>query len=142
MRVPQRKSAKIAVMTSSFGNFEIREKRTSKIFVRSFVENVTKIHSYVLADAIDFEISKSETLQISIHLWKISSKSIRSFGLQRFHTQTHRQTDTHAHTLGSIATYSVKITEYKRYFGMSYSPKQDVQKCLILLVIFSFCGSY
>ena len=28
-------------------------------------------------------------------------------------TQTHRQTDTQTDTLGSIATYSVKLTEYK-----------------------------
>ena len=30
-------------------------------------------------------------------------------------TQTDRQTHTQTHTLGSIATYSVKMTEYKNY---------------------------
>ena len=29
-------------------------------------------------------------------------------------TQTDRQTHRHTHTLGSIATYSVKMTEYKK----------------------------
>merc|ERR1712240_749909 len=29
------------------------------------------------------------------------------------HRHTDRQTDTHTHTLGSIATYSVKMTEFK-----------------------------
>ena len=29
-------------------------------------------------------------------------------------TQTDRQIDTHTDTLGSIATYSVKLTEYKK----------------------------
>ena len=35
--------------------------------------------------------------------------------------QTDRQTDTQTHTLGSIATYSVKMTEYKKasYLGKS-----------------------
>ena len=28
-------------------------------------------------------------------------------------THTHTETDTQTHTLGSIATYSVKMTEYK-----------------------------
>ena len=30
-------------------------------------------------------------------------------------TQTDRHTDRHTHTLGSIATYSVKMTEYKNH---------------------------
>ena len=32
-------------------------------------------------------------------------------------TQTHGQTDRHTDTLGSIATYSVTLTEYKSCYG-------------------------
>ena len=44
VRVPQRKVSKMAAMTSSFRIFKIREKRTSQISVRSFVENFIKIN--------------------------------------------------------------------------------------------------
>ena len=33
------------------------------------------------------------------------------------HRQTHAHTHAHTHTLGSIATYSVKMTEYKKESG-------------------------
>ena len=85
MRVPQRKSAKMAAMTSSFGNFKIGEKWTSQISVRSFVENFIKIHPSV---------------------WAVA--------LSHTHTHTYIHTYIHTHTLGSIATYSVKLTEYKK----------------------------
>ena len=38
--------------------------------------------------------------------------------------QTDRRTDAHTHTLGSIATYSVKMTEYKKSDALSIEHSQ------------------
>ena len=68
---------------------------------------------------------------IKFELWKTAKKTLanicqiicRKFHQNRFirlgcrddtHTHTDRHTHTHTHTLGSIATYSVKLTEYKK----------------------------
>ena len=62
----------------------------------------------------------------NVKIWekRTSQISVRSFveNLIKFGsavwavalTQTHAHTHTHTHTLGSIATYSVKMTEYKK----------------------------
>ena len=52
VRVPHRKASKMAAMTSSFRIFKIREKRTSQISVRSFVENFIKIDPTIWAAAL------------------------------------------------------------------------------------------
>ena len=96
VRVPQRKSAKMAAMTSSFGNFKIRGKRTSQISVRSFVENFIKIDPSVWAGELPHTDRQTDR-------------------------QTDTHTHTHTHTLGSIATYSVKLTEYENYMNFSCS---------------------
>ena len=52
------------------------------------------------------------------------------------HRQTDRHTHAHTHTIGSIATYSVKMTEYKKgkHFWSNYSCKRDnsLQKCIVV----------
>ena len=79
----------MAAMTSSFGNCKIRGKGTSDIFVKSFVENFIKIHPSVWAVALSHTYTQT-------------------------YMHTHIHTYIHTHTLGSIATYSVKLTEYKK----------------------------
>ena len=74
-------------MTSRFRNFKIRDKDTSQIVVKLFVENFIKIDPSVWA------VSLSHTHK---------------------HTYIHTHTHIHTHTLSSIATYSVKMTEYKK----------------------------
>merc|ERR1712115_174077 len=61
VRVPERKSAKMAAITSSFGNFKIREKWTLQISVRSFVENFIKIHPSVWAVALSHTHTHTHT---------------------------------------------------------------------------------
>ena len=82
-----------------FRNLKIGEKWTSQISVRAFVENFTQIYPSVWGVAL----SHTDT-HTHIHTYS------------RVHTHTHRHThtQTHTHTLGSIATYSVKMTEYKK----------------------------
>ena len=52
LRVPKRKSAKGLPWRHRFRNFKIREKQTSQVPVRSFVEDVIKIHPSVWAVAL------------------------------------------------------------------------------------------
>ena len=92
----------MAAMTSSFGNFKIRGKRTSQIFVRSFVENFIKIHPSV---------------------WAVA--------LSHTHTHTYIHTYIHTHTLGSIATYSVKLTEYKN----CGTKKERMRRLIVVLYL-------
>ena len=58
--------------------------------------------------------------------------------LERTHRQTDRHTHTHTHTdtLGWIATYSVKMTEYKN--------DSTIEKCIayLYLISFSFYTTY
>ena len=68
-----------------------KSEKISKISVRSYVDNFIKIDPSGLA-----------TVLPHTHI----------------HTQTHTHTHTHTHTLGSIATYSVKMTEYKNAKGI------------------------
>ena len=83
VRVPQRVSAKWPLWRHQIRNFKNREKWHSQIYSRSFVESFIKIGSSV---------------------WAVE--------MTHTYRHTYRQTDTHTHTLGSIATYSVKMTEY------------------------------
>ena len=46
------------------------------------------------------------------NLIKIGS-AVWAVALTQTQTRTHAHTHTHTHTLGSIATYSVKMTEYE-----------------------------
>ena len=86
-------------------------------------------------DVIKFEFSKIEKEVIykylSDHLCKVSSKSTQPFKQERCHTQTHAHTHTHTHTHTliqtpsvSIATYSVKMTEYKKKQLIQGDPKR------------------
>ena len=64
----------------------------------------------------NFKIRGKGTSQISVrsfveHFIKIHP-SVWAHALS--HTDTHTHTYIHIHTLGSIATYSVKLTEYKK----------------------------
>ena len=67
-------------------------------------------------DVIKFEFSKTEkndtSKYLSDHLCKVSAKSTQPFEQERCHTHTHRHTLIHTPSV-SIATYSVKMTEYK-----------------------------
>ena len=93
VRVPHRKASKMAAMTSSFRIFKIREKRTSQISVRSFVENFIKIdpsvwagelphththtdahtHTYIHTPTVPSQHIQTKWLNIKtpiIHAWK------------------------------------------------------------------------
>ena len=66
-------------MTSSFGNFKIRGKRTSQISVRSFVENFIKIHPSVWAVALSHTHTYIHTyIHTHIHTPSVPSQHIQS----------------------------------------------------------------
>ena len=79
VRVPRRNSSKWPPWRHRFRNFKIREKWTSQISVRSFVENFIKIDPSVWAGE-----------------------------LPHTYTHTHTQTHTHTHTHTYIHTPSVR----------------------------------
>ena len=57
-------------------------------------------------------------IEIGLSVWAVE--------VTHTYRHTHRQTDRHTHTLGWIATYSVKMTEYKK------RPIQIFLKCLVV----------
>ena len=89
--MPKRKKAKWPPWRHRFRIFKIWEKWTLQISVRSYVENFIKIDPSVWAGELPHTHIHTHT-----------------------HTDAHTHTHTHTHTLGSIATYSVKMTEYKK----------------------------
>ena len=93
---PNEKNAKWPPWRHQFPNFKIWEKRTSQISVRSFVENFIKIDPSVWAAALPHTDTHTDT-----------------------QTDTQHTTHTHTYTLSSTATYSVKMTKYKKHVYVS-----------------------
>ena len=60
-----------------------------------------------------------EIICVKFHQNRFICLGCRDDTHRRTDRQTDRRTDAHTHTLGSIATYSVKMTEYKKcHFGL------------------------